>query len=37
MELPVTKNLPGASYGIIAGFQLSEDERAANRREPVAR
>ena len=37
MALPVTKDMPGASYGIIAGFQLSADERAANRREPVPR
>jgi hypothetical protein len=32
MSLPVTQTVTGASYGIIAGFQLSPDELAANRR-----
>jgi hypothetical protein len=32
MALPVTPSKSGASYGIIAGFQLSPDELAANRR-----
>jgi len=31
MGLPVTKTKTGASYGIVAGFQLSPDELAANR------
>lgn len=37
MALPVTRDVSGASYGIIAGFQLSADELEANRRNPVAR
>ena len=37
MALPVTKDVSGASYGVTAGFQLSADELAANRRDPVAR
>jgi hypothetical protein len=37
MALPVTSGLSGASYGIIAGFQLSPDELAANRHEQVNR
>lgn len=31
MGLPVTPSKTGASYGIIAGFQLSPDELSANR------
>nr|WP_294525974.1 hypothetical protein [uncultured Rhodopila sp.] len=31
MGLPVTPSVTGASYGIIAGFQLTPDELAANR------
>ncbi len=37
MALPVSKDVSGASYGIVAGFQLSADELEANRRNPVAR
>lgn len=37
MALPVTKDISGASYGIIAGFQLSADELEANRHDHVAR
>ncbi|MDR3530188.1 MAG: hypothetical protein P4L90_06515 [Rhodopila sp.] len=32
LDLPVSATVSGASYGIIAGFQLSPDELAANRR-----
>jgi hypothetical protein len=32
LSLPVSPEKSGASYGIIAGFQLSPDELAANRR-----
>ena len=32
LDLPVSKQKSGASYGIIAGFQLSPDELAVNRR-----
>jgi hypothetical protein len=32
LGLPVSREKSGASYGIIAGFQLSPDELAANRR-----
>jgi hypothetical protein len=32
LDLPVSKEKSGASYGIIAGFQLSPDELAVNRR-----
>jgi hypothetical protein len=32
LDLPVSPSKSGASYGIIAGFQLSPDELAANRR-----
>jgi hypothetical protein len=31
LDLPVSKDMSGATYGIIAGFQLSADELAANR------
>ena len=31
LDLPVSKQKSGASYGIIAGFQLSPDELAVNR------
>jgi hypothetical protein len=31
LDLPVSKEKSGASYGIIAGFQLSPDELAVNR------
>ncbi|HEY4174316.1 MAG TPA: hypothetical protein VGM42_14900 [Rhodopila sp.] len=31
LDLPVSKNVSGPSYAIIAGFQLSADELAANR------
>jgi hypothetical protein len=31
MDLPVSSNKSGAAYSIIAGFQLSPDELAANR------
>jgi hypothetical protein len=31
MGLPVTRSKNGASYGIIAGFQLTPEELAANR------
>ncbi len=31
LALPVTRGKTGAAYGIIAGFQLSPDELAANR------
>jgi hypothetical protein len=31
MDLPVSKDKTGASYSIIAGFQLTPDELAANR------
>jgi hypothetical protein len=31
MALPVSKSITGASYGIIAGFQLSPDELMINR------
>lgn len=37
MSLPVSKDLSGAAYGIIAGFQLSADELVANRRDHGAR
>jgi hypothetical protein len=32
MVMPISATISGASYGIIAGFQLSPDELAANRR-----
>jgi hypothetical protein len=32
LDLPVSRQQSGASYGIIAGFQLSPDELAVNRR-----
>ncbi len=32
LDLPVSKQKSGASYGVIAGFQLTPDELAANRR-----
>ena len=31
LNLPVNQSVTGASYGVIAGFQLSPDELAANR------
>ena len=31
LDLPVSADVSGAAYGIIAGFQLSPDELAANR------
>jgi hypothetical protein len=31
LNLPVTKDMSGASYGLIAGFQLTPDELSANR------
>jgi hypothetical protein len=32
LDLPVSRRKSGAAYGIIAGFQLSPDELAVNRR-----
>jgi hypothetical protein len=32
LDLPVSANKSGAAYGIIAGFQLTPDELAANRK-----
>jgi hypothetical protein len=32
LDLPVSANKSGASYGVIAGFQLTPDELTANRR-----
>ena len=37
MALPVSKDVSGASYGIVAGFQLSADELEANRHNSIAR
>jgi hypothetical protein len=33
LDLPVSADKTGASYGVIAGFQLTPDELAANRRD----
>jgi hypothetical protein len=32
MDLPLSATVSGASYGVIAGFQLTPDELTANRR-----
>lgn len=37
LALPVTRNKTGTAYGIIAGFQLSQSELAANRQARGAR
>jgi hypothetical protein len=37
LDLPVSANKSGAAYGIIAGFQLTPDELAANRQASGAR
>lgn len=34
LDLPVSADTSGAAYGVIAGFQLTPDELAANRRAP---